>query len=290
MAFVQTTSVWLVFLACVDGGGVSPLYLDANNVCNICGRESSDIRPVLNSVNCNNINVEAIKDGAFANQNQLTEFTVENTNVSEVGDTAFCHTNIEKLILSKGYLSRVPNLRCISGTLKDLDLSENVIRHINDSLGFLTVLETLDISKNGLECAPYNLLCGTALNSLKLNENHLTSTLNFSCFHELMAVEMSKNDIHNIPLDSFKNVTVKNEIRLEYNQVDNVSALVQIAETTGSLYLIGNNLTCFNVVSVPVTEISLCMFYHNLDSKDFSGVVPFLPCQRRCLFCQSSFA
>ncbi len=194
--------------------------------------------------------VEAIAAKVFTGIDELAEFTMENTTLRYVDDhEAFCGTSSNTLILKHSQLSEVPNLICINETLSD-----NVIRHINSSLAYLAVLETLNISNNGLEYAAYNSLCGTKLTTLNLNKNRLTATLNFSCLNEMSTVEIIENGIHTIPDDSFKNVKVAIELRLEYNRLDNVSVLVELAKTTGHLYLTGNNLTCFNVVSLCLSQ------------------------------------
>ncbi len=257
MGLLQRTSVWLLFLACADGGpliapGSSSMILKLGTVCIFCGETPDECDVHIPS--CNIVNhyiVEKIAAWAFELHDELAEFTMENTNLRYVDDAAFCGTNISTLTLRKSYLSEVPNVICINEILMHLDLSDNVIRNnSSSSLAYLAVLETLNISNNGLEYAEYNSLCGTKLTSLNLNKNRLTSTLNFSCLDEMSTVDMLENDIQTIPDDSFKNVKVAIQLRLEYNSLDNVSVLVELAKTTGHLYLTGNNLTCFNVVSL----------------------------------------
>ncbi len=96
---------------------------------------------------------------------------MENTTLRYVDDEAFCGTSINTLILTETQSVERSSkfIICIEETLMHLDLSDNVIRHINSSLAYLAVLETLNISNNGLEYTAYNSLCGTNLTTLNLN-------------------------------------------------------------------------------------------------------------------------
>ena len=274
MAFLQRISVWLVFLVCVVGGVQSTTHpptssniLDNSTVSEFCGEMQYATNQEITSCKItNNDTVEKIAAMAFVEYGNLTEFRMENTTLRDVDDAAFCGTRIKTLTLSKSHLSEVPNVICINDTLMHLDLSDNDILHINSSLAYLPVLETLNMSNNRLEYAAHDSLCGTKLTILRLNKNRLTTTLNFGCLHEMSTVEMFENDIHTIPDDSFKNVTITVQLRMEYNNLDNVSALVELAESPGCLNLTGNNLACFNGVSlslklVSVSSISIIMIY-----------------------------
>ncbi len=262
MAFVQRNSFWIVLLACVwTCKGQTQTILNQGNVCQICDvtfesdETCAEKEGEMENIQCSNVDVTEINDWAFANETHLTVFKMENTALMDVGEKAFCETRIEKLLLRKNKLYKIPNTTCISTTLKILDLKGNSIRHINSSLGFLTLLKELDISNNGLEYAPYDFLCGTAMETIWLNDNRLTSTLNFSCFDTIFRIEMKENDIQTIAVDSFKNVFVQKQIVLENNRLDNVSVLSELAETNGQLNIIRNKLTCFNVVSVCLPHV-----------------------------------
>ncbi len=265
MAFIQRSAFWIVLLTCVCVcSGQAGIILRRDNVCKICGYDGTfggqntctEYKDDGKKLHCNNVNITDIDDLTFSKESNLVLFELQNTALVGIGDEAFCGTRIVYLYLEKNKLRTIPNTTCISETLKEMYLQGNRINHINNSLGFLTALKILDISDNGLAYAPYNALCGTSLTRLTLSGNRLTSTMNFSCIHDISIVEMNKNDIQIVPEHSFENVRF-DQLSMEYNQLSNVTVLTNISQTTGRLDLKGNNFTCFNAVSLCYITLSL---------------------------------
>lgn len=84
------------------------------------------------------------------------------------------HPILEKLILSKNEISRIPNPLSDYNTLRTLNLSNNHVQTIPSSIAQLTKLLELDLSSNILTTLPDEIYTLTSLEKLNLQSNFLS--------------------------------------------------------------------------------------------------------------------
>lgn len=210
----------------------------------------------------------------------IKDLLLDNNLLRSLPEESFSSCQIERLVLSNNRLSTLPvNLfrnSPLSSSLKILDLSNNQIEHLNDSLAGLRKLQSLfarnnqlakldesafkssaeslqilDLSGNQFGQVPYQSLESIKrLFKLNLQSNKLKS-LTKADFQQwsksLLSILLNKNQIEQIERDTFRFAQNLRELRLATNRLHSVNAelFVPLARKLSILEL--SDLTDANV-------------------------------------------
>ncbi len=125
--------------------------------------------------------------------------------------------------------------------LNSLNLSNNKIKRVNNSIIKSHSIEILDLSNNRISKFPYNLSKLHSLQSLDLSNNSIDTIKPLTGFDYLVHLDLSNNNIYNLP----KRLKLKHlqYLYLNYNHLNKLPISIERLRELKELSLSGNSIT-----------------------------------------------
>ena len=201
----------------------------------------------------------------------LTFLAMENFNIENSSDWfKISSKNLRVLDLSKNHLTSFPFIIDSSNSslknLAELYLSSNIIgplfylSHLNT---ISTSLQVLDLSKNKIQALRTNCSIFKKIEKLDLSENELKFVYRdyFEKMPNLIELNLQKNFVYQIDIDSFHNNFKLSTLILSDNQINYLdSKLTDSLQSLKNFYLRKNFLdsipSIFNMTSLEILDIS----------------------------------
>ena len=136
----------------------------------------------------------------------------------------------------------------VNKDITELDLSNNNLEHLPESIGNLTNLQILYLLSNELESLPESIGNLTNLQILYLHDNNLESLPeSIGNLTNLQDLDLNENDLESLP-ESIGNLTNLQELRLSQNDLESLPE--SIGNLTNLQYL---DLSFNNLENLPYT-------------------------------------
>lgn len=162
-------------------------------------------------------------------------------NMSALGLNRF--HKLEQLILRQNLFQEIAGMDELKPNLKELDLYDNSIVHIEPLAGF-SHLEILDLSFNRIKTIPPNVLADMkSLTHLYLASNKISKIENLKGLHNLTNLELGANRIREI--ENIHHLTSLTELWLATNKITELKGLSDLP-----------NLRLLSIQSNRITQIS----------------------------------
>ncbi|HEY6329573.1 MAG TPA: COR domain-containing protein, partial [Blastocatellia bacterium] len=195
-----------------------------------------------------------------ARKNRSRKLSLADKGLSELPDSLFELSQLERLSLSGNQLTELPESigqlkglealdvssnRLVSlpesigelTALRNLNLADNQLREVPDSVGALIALRSLFIYNNNLRRLPYGIGRCIALHTLHIAGNHLDSLPDsIGDLKSLKTLGVSHNELREVPasIGSLKSLS---RLNLNYNPLTELPASVTSLESLTSLYV-----------------------------------------------------
>uniref|UniRef100_A0A0N5C3Q9 LRRCT domain-containing protein n=1 Tax=Strongyloides papillosus TaxID=174720 RepID=A0A0N5C3Q9_STREA len=186
--------------------------------------------PKLQIINLANNKIEEINSFAFNFLLNVTEINLSGNKLKSISENAFHNLpKLEKLNFSGNKISKIFERRIFRsvGNLMSLNLSHNSLKEFNAKMvSFEPIgLKILDLSSNKLKKLDLGYM-KQSLTKIFLSKNNLVTTDGgtFQDFRKLKYIDLSFNEILNVPFNSFYGSKTIEHVILSHNSIAKLKA------------------------------------------------------------------
>ncbi|KAG8286363.1 biological adhesion [Homalodisca vitripennis] len=144
-----------------------------------------------------------LQSGSFTSVSNLRIINLRNNNLRTISARLFQSTKLERLDLSHNDISNVPDLEDVGSTMRELDLSYNLLEYLeNQVFRKVPLLTTLNVCNNRLTVLPTDVFLGfNSLINLHLCSNPLRANFRelFSFTPQLRRLDLSSVSLTSVP-------------------------------------------------------------------------------------------
>jgi len=199
----------------------------------------------------------------FFKLKKLSFIEIQGSEIEVINDPIFQLQNLETLKL---YYNKIKIFTIGNSKIKYLTLKNNSLTELTDKIGNLSSLKFLDLSDNNLKALPNSITSLSRLDTLKLEKNYLTSLPNdignlknlklidieqniltslpisFSKLSKLTYLNITANDLQNFP-ENFGELLSLEKLKAEYNFLEFLPTSFVNLNNLKVLHLRHNNLS-----------------------------------------------
>uniref|UniRef100_A0A0K0DZJ9 LRRCT domain-containing protein n=1 Tax=Strongyloides stercoralis TaxID=6248 RepID=A0A0K0DZJ9_STRER len=224
----------------LDFYNLKTFNLAKNKLTRIVGQTFREL-PNLQIINLANNKIEEINSFAFNFLLNVTEINLSGNQLKTVSENAFHNLpRLEKLNFAGNKISKIFERRIFRSVnnLVSLNLSHNNLKKFNAKIvSFEPIgLKVLDLSSNKLQKIDIGYM-KQSLIKIFLNNNNLLTTDRkiFQDFCKLKFIDLSFNEILNVPMDSFFGSKLLEHVILSHNSISKLKASTFIDQQLSSL-------------------------------------------------------
>lgn len=243
--------------------------------------EADDIKAAINDPHLEAAIIEAVggeENLTGVNIRQIKNLSVAGKGIQDLQGIQML-TGLETLDLSGNKLEVIAQLGDLKGSLKSLNLSDNLIKETGP-LSLLTNLTSLDVSGNLIEDGG-GIANLTGLTTLNIADNKIVDSGAFEKLTNLTSLDVSGNQIKDA--GGIAPLTKLETLNLSGNQIEDTGALETLANLKtldlsgnqiadlGGLEKAGMNLTTLNIANNKVEELYPLFGMTNLTTLNLDG-------------------
>ncbi|CEF60040.1 Leucine-rich repeat and Leucine-rich repeat,typical subtype and Leucine rich repeat 4-containing protein [Strongyloides ratti] len=224
----------------LDFQNLKTFNLARNKLTRIMGQTFREL-PNLQVINLANNKIEEINSFAFNFLLNLTEINLSGNKLKTISENAFHNLpKLEKLNFSGNKISKIFEKRIFRSVnnLVSLNLSHNNLKKFNAKMvSFEPIgLKILDLSFNKLQKIDIGYM-KQSLIKIFLNNNNLLTTdgRTFQDFRKLKFIDLSFNEILDIPMDSFFGSKSLEHVMLSHNSISKLKVSTFIDQQLSTL-------------------------------------------------------
>ncbi|KAK6960299.1 serine-rich adhesin for platelets [Biomphalaria glabrata] len=232
------------------------LDLSYNNISGMLNNSLSNLR-LLKTLIFEQNQIKHLYNETFTGLDSLQTLVLSHNPLESIDKVTFkLLTNVETIKLQDVQMNDIdPNWFAQHKTLRNIDLSHNFLKSIDERSFLMTFLEDLDLSYNNLTSVPTAAIkrCTKQPTRLSLAHNQIPNISNADIVDfTVETLDLSDNQINQIPKDLFQNVPIES-INLSGNSIDKIED-----GTFDGLQLLNLDLSNTRLESLPrSTEKSL---------------------------------
>uniref|UniRef100_A0A0N4ZAY2 LRRCT domain-containing protein n=1 Tax=Parastrongyloides trichosuri TaxID=131310 RepID=A0A0N4ZAY2_PARTI len=256
----------------IDFHVLKTFHMTRNKIKRIVGQTFREL-PRLQIINLANNEIEEINSFGFNFLLNVTEINLAGNKLKIIGENAFHNLpKLEKLNFSGNKISKIFEERIFRsvGNLVSLNLSYNNLKEFNAKIfSFEPIgLKILDLSANKLQTLDLGYM-KQSLIKIHLNNNNLVSTdkKTFQDFRKLKLLDLSYNELLDVPLNSFFGSKSLEHVILSHNSITKLRISTFIDQQLKSLDVSWNMISNLEEGIFKNNGVDILDFSHNLLTK-----------------------
>lgn len=190
-------------------------------------RNYMDIFPLLRTLNISDVDLSIFPSGMLPSARNLSRLFASQNQLNVIPDLAFANSNKLRLIdFSKNAIKKVGSLAFVgASSLESLDLSQNDLLEFGELvMKPLSNLRSLNLSHNRIQEFDLQFLNAPNLLALDLSHNNLTALKehSFDNITNLSILHLAFNPIGNLKIDTFAFLLNLQELNLKHTNITNI--------------------------------------------------------------------